>query len=159
MYFHLDNNELLEVKFATELVEKEINIRQNLKREYDERIADLQREFEHNLKMAQKKERNCIECSKLKSQLQQFEVLLTDQTNEVKKLKHQRQEDHTIVADLLDEWKDRFYQLEYQNQDLTLKYTQAKVQYDSMLEKMKHRDAEEAKLYALIKKETEVVCF
>lgn len=150
-----DETELLKIKYEAELAEKEIQIREALKREYDAKILHLRQEIEATNRNNVAESNLCNECEFLKAKLNQYEIMLTDQSKEVQNLKDQLTQDHDVVAEILDDYKEKFLSLERQNQQLTLRYTETKNHYDRLITDLKRRDEDEAKRYCMIKKETE----
>lgn len=111
----------------------------------------------NNFKEFKTKEQTvCSDCNIFKKELEQYKVVLPKQMEEITKLQQQRQEDREAVAKLFDIWKDKFSELENENNDLRNKYIKNKNYSAELIMKIKKRDAEEAELYDMIKKETQV---
>lgn len=143
-------SDLLRAKFETELLEKEIEIRLNVKKEFDEKLKEIREELSNS-----RKQGDCCNCEKLKLRIDELKGILDGQETEIKNLKEARKMDREAVLEMFNEWKEKFYQIERENENLTMKYNRAKKHYDEVVKQMKERDKNEAKLYEYIKKETE----
>lgn len=148
-----DTSELLAAQYEAEMIQKEIAIRTTIKKEFDDKFQKMQENF---LQYKTKEVENCNKCNNYQLNIQQYEVLLKKNKDELKNSKQQRQEDREAIAKLLDVWKEKFYSLEVQNQELNNKYLKAKKYCDDLIKQIKKREEEEKKLIEMIKKEAEV---
>lgn len=108
------------------------------------------------LQYKKKADEKCNKCITLQMNLQEYEIILKKMKDELKKTKQQRQEDRESIAKLLDVWKEKFYVIEVQNQELNAKYLKVKNYCDELIKQIKQREDEEKKLIEMIKNEAEV---
>lgn len=125
-----------------------------IKKEYDAKLEEMFKNCNEQLKMKENalhKDGNIFQI-----ELQQYKLVVPRQMEEISKLQKQKEEDREAVAKLFEIWKEKFSELENENNELRNKYIKNKNYSEELIQKIKNRDAEEAQLFDMIKKETQV---
>lgn len=139
--------ELLRTQFETECLEKELNLKQTMKEEFERKV----REREDKASSCNEKS-ECSNCPQLVETLTHFETVVNNLKNEIAHLKEQRSDDRCMVAKLLDEWRERFVIIQEQKEELGLQFHKAKNKVEELLQEIKHRERAEVERFDLIKK-------
>lgn len=147
----VEQQTLLKTKYETNLVQKEIEIRTELKKEFD---LKLQNELSKKTNNFQDK--NCENCRNLLSNIKQLKVATDMRNDEINTVKEQMKQDREAVAMLLEEWSSKFIQIENEKKGLHLECANLKLTCDQLILKLRTKEAGDSKLYEVIKKECEV---
>ncbi|KAI4467465.1 hypothetical protein MML48_2g00001181 [Holotrichia oblita] len=150
----VDQSNLLKTKYETDLVQKEIEIRTEVKRDFDIKLEKIQKDL--SKKMYQLQEKNCENCKDLLNNLKELKIAIDTKDNEIGVLKQQMKNDREAVATLLEEWSGRFVRMENEKKELYTECTNLQESCDQLILKLRTKEAGDSKVYELIKKECEV---
>ncbi|GJQ78428.1 hypothetical protein Trydic_g11549 [Trypoxylus dichotomus] len=145
--------DLLRTKYETDLVQKEIEIRSEVKRDFDLKLEKVQKDLSQ--KLYQLQEKNCENCKDLLINLKQLKIVTDTREEEIDVLKQQMKQDREAVVSLLEEWSGKFIQMEAEKQELYKECTSLKEASDQLILKLRTKEAGDMKIYEVIKKECE----
>lgn len=153
----VEQTNLLKTKYETDLVQKEIEIRMEVKRDFDIKLEKIQKDL--SKKMYQLQEKNCDNCQQLLNSLRELKIATDTKDNEIGVLRQQMKHDREAVATLLEEWSGKFVHMENEKKELYTECTNLQESCDQLILKLGTKEAGDSKVYELIKKECEVIFF
>ncbi|KAK9685213.1 hypothetical protein QE152_g38220 [Popillia japonica] len=149
----VEQTNLLKTKYETDLVQKEIEIRMEVKRDFDIKLEKIQQDL--SKKMYQLQEKNCDNCQQLLNSLRELKIATDTKDNEIGVLRQQMKHDREAVATLLEEWSGKFVHMENEKKELYTECTNLQESCDQLILKLGTKEAGDSKVYELIKKECE----
>nr|XP_022909348.1 putative leucine-rich repeat-containing protein DDB_G0290503 [Onthophagus taurus] len=152
------NNEIDEIKkqYESDFVKRELEIRVNLKNDYDRRLEQIEHDLAEKLLQTNNVEiKKCTNCEELLHKLRKLEVVSYNKDENILGLKSQMKQDRNAVAGLLETWRDKFMDMEIEKKQLLTENLQIMGHCNELENKLKSYDVGTSKLYHLIKKECE----
>lgn len=111
-----DNEEVFKEKYEAELITKEINLREELQKEFTEKLEKYAQELTTKAKSVSPNNSidSCRKCERKDNKLGEMESALITSIQQIKKIAKERSDDREAISKLLNHWKESFEDMEKQ---------------------------------------------